>query len=719
MTIIIFILLNLAILFSSHLIAYRYFRDAHFSEQLVTTFLLYISQVTFTVLFLGVVIRSLDLLLITILNTVISGSIIVLFGKSVKESLFQSYEKIQELFSHVRHSGDFVLYSLLVLFTLQVLSLLIKIYYLPSHVWDVLAYHLYPVVEWFQQGKIPSFIETAAPHINNVPLGAKPVIFWFTAFPGSLTWVELPQFISGLIVGLTGYSLMQKLNIKKNEALKYALLIYFIPSILIESRTAQDHLVLTAVTIIAVLYFVDVFYEGNSSRIPFLSLSLGLLLGIKISSPSIIFVLFAALLVSKGFNARKIAAFFHENKFPIISGLFMITAIGGYWYVRSGEPLKRYSFLLHRTIESPFFWGLVFLLALLVFSRKYITRIPKKVKKTTTIAVFAVLLTVGIAGIIKNMNVLRPFLFGYKCPSSILADKTFNAQNPSFNNQFMKNVLSFPFRIKDIGEHNTYSPSFWRMSGFGIQFFAFGLVAYLVTTFFVVTQKQYRNHAVGFIFIFSTVLLASYFLFYYSRANYRLFMFFPVFGIVLWSFVAGKMNFQPFYLKFIHLFILVMVLFNMVTSLYEGNVSGSSWKTLFTIQYPLERTPTRFSHFLSEDEWQYLDIFTEPDEPVGYFGKHNLLIYPYYDNHMQRNVYYLPSLGSIKLIPDKNLRKRAILTPELKENLEQRRIHYIHILSRKKKGNKSGAGNTYIRDSDIIRVTGDLYYYKWKERGNR
>lgn len=712
MTIIIFILLNLAMIFSSHLIAYRYFRDSHFSEQLVTTFLIYICQVTFSILFLGVVVRSLDLLFIVLLNTAVSGFIIAALKRIVRESVFQSYKKTLNFFSHIRKNGDFVLFALLFLFALQAVSLAVKIYYLPSHVWDVLAYHLYPVVKWFQLGEIPSFIHTTAPHINNVPLGAKPFILWFSAFTRGLTWVELPQYISGLIVSLTGYSIMRKISINKTEALRYALLIYFIPSILIESRTAQDHLVLTGAILITALYFIQVFFEGNSSRIPFLSLSLGLLLGIKISSPSIIFVFFAALLLSKGFNPRKFAAFFSENKFNIAVGIFIIAALGGYWYLRSGAPVSRYSELFRRTVGSPFFWAGALLLLVIIVLNKPILKVLKNNRKIIPVVIILVL-AAGAAGIIAHSEVLKPFLLGHTCPAPILADKTFNTQNPALNNRFMKNILSFPFRIKDIGEHNIYSPSFWRMSGFGVQFFAFGIIAYLGTTFLVVTQKKYRNHPVGFIFIFSVVLLASYFLFYYSRANYRLFMFFPVFGIILWAFVAERINFQPFYLKFIHLAVLVMVLFNIVTCLYGGNINGRSWKTLFTIHEPLERTPAKFSHFLAGDEWQFLDLYTGPEEPVGYFGRYNLLVYPYYDNHMKRKVYYLPSLGSVKVIPVKNRRRRLVLTPELKENLQRRGIHYIHVHARKNPRDKSGVGNIFISDNSVLRVTGNLYYLKW------
>lgn len=721
-----FIILNLLIVFSSYLIAYRHFRESRFSVQLVTAFLVYISQITFSILLLGVVVRNLDHAFILALNAAVSFFIIFIYRHFIKESLIESFKKAGNFFTFIFKTREFTLYALLFLFTVQVITVLVKMYYLPPHVWDVLVYHLHPVVEWVQQAQIPSIIPTPSSHVNFFPLGSKLIHFWFVKFSGETTWIELPQFIYGLALILTSYSIMRSIDIKKNTALKYALLIYFIPSILIETRTCQDHLVLTVIMLFTTLYFLAVFFpgpqktgqKGQATPVVFLSMSLGLLLGSKISSPVIIFVFFTVLLFSKGLNPRKIYEFFIRHRTEIAAGLALIAVLGSYWHLKSGYALRLYSRRLIPALGSPYLWAGVFLLIILALvRRKYfktfqVRDVLKKHRKLFIAGLFLALLIGGL-GLFKNKDLLGPVLTGYTSPEPLLCDKSFNNRYPLFSGTFMKNILSFPFRIKDIGEHSAYSAGLLKMSGFGIQFITLGMIAYLVVAVRLVTRKIYRNDKVGFIFILSIALLASYYLYYYSRANYRLFMFFPVFGIILWAFVSGKLGLQPYYLKFINGLIVIMVLFNMATCFYEGNLDGQRWKTLFTLDDPLERTPVKYSQFLQQDEWQFLDRYVPPEEPVGFFGGKNLSAFAYFDNKMERKIYYLRPLGGYTLVSDG--RRRFVLTPKLKERLKEKNIHYIHIHTRKVRHQGAKKEAVFIDDPSVVNVTGSLYYFKWKE----
>lgn len=717
MEITVFIALNLSMLFSSHLIAYRYFRGSNFSVQPVTTFLVYISQITFSILFLGVAVKNLGSVFIVILNAGISFSIIFIYRRFIKESVSEFHNKTGLFFKHIFKTGDFALYGLLFLFAVQVVAVIVKVHYLPPHVWDVLVYHLHPVMEWVQQDQIPSFISTPSSHVNFFPLGSKLIHFWFVKFSGDTTWIELPQFIYSLMLILTSYSIMRKISIQKNSALKYALLVYFIPSILIESRTSQDHLVLTVIILITALYFIHTFFPaprdpGQKAPVVFLALALGLLLGSKISAPVIIFVFFTALLFSKGFNHRKVYAFLIQNRLKIAAGLPLIVILGGYWHLKSGYTLRLYSRFLKNILGSPYLWAAVPGVIILVI----LLRKGFKTHRKIIFAVIFLILLIGGLGFIKNIDTFTPFLTGHTSPESLLSAKSFNNQYPLFRSTFMKNILSFPFRIKDIGEYSAYSAGLLKMSGFGIQFFTLGMIAYLVTAVLVITRKKYRNDVVGFIFILSTLILASYYVYYYSRANYRLFMFFPVFGIILWAFVSGKLDLQTYYLKVIDVLLIVMVLFNMATCFYEGNPDGRRWKTLFTLDDPLERTSIKYSHFLQPDEWQFLDRYTHPGESVGYFGRFNLSAFAYFDNRMERKIHYLQPLGGFTLIPAGRHRQRLVLTPKLKALLKERNIHYIHILTRKIRLGDTKESCIFIEDPRVIRVTGDLYYFKWKGR---
>ncbi|NIM14418.1 MAG: hypothetical protein GTO45_20555 [Candidatus Aminicenantes bacterium] len=715
-----FILLNLVMLFSSHLAAYRYFHKSPFSQQLITTFLIYACQVTFSILFLGLMVKNLGLPWILLLNSAISFSIIFIFRKTIKESLVQSYEKILNFSKDMFRARDFFLYLVVFLLIIQVVLLLIKIYYLPPHVWDVFAYHLHPVAEWQQQNMIPGFIDSPVTRLNRNPMGSRLLHFWCLHFSPDIRWIELPQFIFGLLVVLVSYSLMLKMNIGKIIALKYAILTYFIPLILIQSRTCQDHLVLTGATLMAALYFVNVFYEGKNNQIIFLSLSLGLLLGIKISTPHIIAVFFLALLLSRGFNRFKFLEFAGKNKTKIVLGLLIILAMGGYWFLKDQLILRSYLNTFSKLFSGKFLYILFSVVLLVLFLRIGLKKLRVKefLKRHKVIAVMGivVILILGSYGILKHKGLIKTFVLAYQSPTPLLHSSSLAAEYPilkTMDSQFFRNLLVFPFRIKDIGYYTSYTPDFLEKSGFGIQFFGFGLIAYIVMAIGCVVKKKYRNDIVGFITIFSIVLLLSYFVYYYSAANYRMFMFFPVIGMMLWAFMITSLDFPRYYLKYIDVLILVMILFNFSVCFFEGNMMANKWKTLFTVNNPLERTSSKYSHFLKGNDWQFIDNYVHPREPIGYTGHYDSWVFPYFDNRLERKIYYLPALPGFKLAKMTPKTNRLVFTPGFVESLKRRGIHFIHInrkgarhLSKKIKG-------VYIDDNRVYRVTKNLYYFKW------
>lgn len=726
MKIIIFILLNLAMIFSAHLAAYRYLREANFSEQLVTTFLIYVAQITFSILFLGVVVKNLGLPWILLLNGALSLSIIIRLRKTINQSFRFSYEKILNVSKEIFGAKDFILYLLVVLFVTQVVVLLIKIYLLPSHVWDVFAYHLHPVAEWTQQNMIPASIDSPVTRINRNPLGSKLLHFWTFMFTNDTRWLELPQFIYGLMMALTSYSLVLKLTGQKNTALKYAILIYFIPSILIESRTSQDHLVLNGAILMAALYFINVFYEKKHSQILFLSLSLGILLGLKISSPQIIFVFFLALLLGKGFDKTQVWEFLRKNKAKIALGLIFVFILGSYWFFKNPKILNTYAAMASRVFSVNVLLITGFLLVMVLLLAKGIKKLrtagylAKKNTRRIFAAVIFIFALLGSYGIAKHKDALKTVLLSNQSPEVPLFKEAVYDESPVFNlskKRFFKNILLFPFRIKDIGAYLPYSPSLWKQSGFGVQFFAFGLFAYIFMAGLFIAKREYRKNGSGFIFIFSVVLLGSYFFYYFSSVNYRMFMFFPVFGIILWAFILWKPDLKtshPYYKKAIDVLIVVMILFNMAACVYEGNMDRDRWKTLLTVNHPLDRTPNKYSTYLTGEAWQFIDTYIAPQEPIGYIGHKDSWVFPYFDNQLKRKVYHLPALPGFKLkrMKDESNKKKLKFTPLFKKSLRQRGIHFIHINLERYRHRRDRGKDIFIEDDDVRRVSKNLYYFR-------
>ncbi|MCP5048329.1 MAG: hypothetical protein GY940_14250 [bacterium] len=720
MIILLFILLNILMIFAAHLAAWRYSPKSAFSQQLITTFLLYASQITVSVLFLGVVVKNLDMGLILLLNGGGSLFIIVALRGIITESILQTHEKIRRFSKEILGAEDIFLYLFICLFITQIIVLLVKTYYLPSHVWDVFAYHLHPVAEWFQQSMIPGSIDSPVVRVNRNPMGSRLFHFWSLGFSGDTRWVELPQFIFGLMVPLASYSIMSALDVKKNTALRYAILVYFIPLILIESRTCQDHLVLTGATLMAVVYFIAVFYKKDSSQLVFLALALGLLLGIKISSPHIIGVFFLALALGKGWRWREISAFLKENKRRILIGMAIVFTLGGYWFFNNQLILESYTSIFKKTMSLKIVLAGLFLVLSGVLLRKIVQKFSiasfiRNHRKPIT-GLIIIILVIGGYGLFKQRDLVNKLALDYKSPAPLLKSRAFYEDYPIFKplrSRFLSNVLSFPYRVKDIGLYTSYTPDFLETSGFGIQFFAFGLLAFLGMFIRLIVKRGCRGEIAGFIFIFPVVLLLSYFFYYYTPANYRLFMFFPVFGIILWTYLTQSLRLPNYSLRFIDGLIVVMLLFNITTCFFEGNMDKNRWKTLFTIDNPLDRTPVKYSTFFKEgaEAWQYIDNYLPDGEPVGYMGHYDSWVFPYFDNRLERKIFYLPALPGFRPVSVNRDTHRLQFNPTFVEHLKRNRIHYIHL-------NPQGVHYTQakrftIEDERVYPVTENLYYFKW------
>jgi hypothetical protein len=117
---VVFILLNILMLFAANLAAYTYLGKENFSRQLVTTFLLFIAQVTFSVLYLGVVVKDLSLGPLAVFNSIISFAVIFVYRKNIKESVLESWRKCVGFSKFLVETRDYFLYFFLLLFGVQV-----------------------------------------------------------------------------------------------------------------------------------------------------------------------------------------------------------------------------------------------------------------------------------------------------------------------------------------------------------------------------------------------------------------------------------------------------------------------------------------------------------------------------------------------------------------------------------------------------------------------
>jgi hypothetical protein len=294
--------------------------------------------------------------------------------------------------------------------------------------------------------------------------------------------------------------------------------------------------------------------------------------------------------------------------------------------------------------------------------------------------------------------------------SIIESRKTLSRTQVDKIGKFTSNVLSFPNRLKD--SRSQYGSDLYKVSGFGVQFFVFGTLAYILAIPLCIFKKEYRNSILGFLIIFSLLLLTGYFFYYYSFFSYRLYMFFPVIGLISWAFILTKMNIKNYFLIYIDVLILVMLLFNAAVCFYEGHTDAHKWKTSFTITNRFDRTTVKHSSFIKGEAWEFIDNYIPPDQAIGYYGGINSWIFPYFDNQLKRKIFFLGKLPGFRS-QRRNSRRILSFTADFMESLKQRNIRYIHLnplgIKRKNRLHIPGSEN----NKDVSKVAENLYYVKW------
>ncbi len=324
---------GLALYSSRSLTAYLNRGDRSFALSLLTTGIVYLTQVTLVVLALGVVFRQLDRT--TVLASSVGLSIAILAAFRRRRRPFLS--DLRYAWQGVARQADVFVHVVGLLFVVEVLILLAKVVWLPPHVWDVFYYHLTPAVEWFQRGYIPFAIDTPATQMNRVPLGMTVLSYWFFVFFGDDFLVNLPQTIWALLVAPLAYGLLRLGQVDRPWAVKFAVLAFFTPFVLMQAITSKDHLGL-AVAFLSGLFMLASYLQRQDARMLVTAgMAFGLMLGFKTAGVAlfgIAVVLFGVFLYVRrqdvlAIEAKRLALI-RNLSFASLAILFLSL----FWYVR-------------------------------------------------------------------------------------------------------------------------------------------------------------------------------------------------------------------------------------------------------------------------------------------------------------------------------------------------------------------------------------------------
>ena len=462
----VFLLVNGLVFFSSWCLAGFTLRNCEsLSLRIVAACIIFFVHLTLVVLFLGVIFRSLNVFSVPLTSTLVSAAIIFLCGAYRRPFIQPVRERLAQTFS----TRDFYLYAIACLFVLQVAVLLFKVAWLPPHIWDVFVYHLPPAVEWYQQGFIPPVIDTTVNRINGAPLGMTALAFWFFIFFRDDVLVEMPMLLWALMLVPVSIAVLRQSGVSRPWALKFAALVFFLPIVLMQAVTVKDHLGLN-IGLIAGLLFLAEFLKDRNYRLLYLAAAaFGLMLGYKIAAPVHIVVALPVFLLI--FLSRYHSSIFegqHVKALLKTSGLsaVLMIAISGYWYLRNFVVYGR----LHGAYGTT------------------LNEAGESVAKGAGAVDTAL-------GMFANSGVFVPNL-----------------------TQFFPRVLDY---------QNLYGADLVAISGFGPQFFAFGLLA-LVVAVAAIFSKRMRKQPVFLLSSVAVLLFVAFMFINWNSNSYRILSFFPM-----------------------------------------------------------------------------------------------------------------------------------------------------------------------------------------------
>jgi hypothetical protein len=362
-----YIIVNLLLFSSWFVLLFQKKESLSFTDRIIGTFVLCLTQIMATEMLLGVVFKKLHSHPLFFLNISISLVILLFTVYSRKESgvLTEIKNEIPRFFRTVREDG--VLFCIFCLFAVSLFWLSLLGYLFPSYSWDALYYHLPMIGQIIQSGAIqenptPSFIQQ---FINIFPKNINLFFIWNIIFLKKDTIVDLSQLFFTIAGVFTVYSICIKLNIKERFAVYSSLLFFFTPVLILQSTVNYVDGAVSVLFLIAVNFLMyndpEHCVDKKASLIPskkkkssllLAGLSSGILLGSKPTSPLFLMVLTGAIVIQeclKHSGLFKIAR--ENNRYVLRDSLktylfyFILPALflGGYWYARNwvfyGNPL--------------------------------------------------------------------------------------------------------------------------------------------------------------------------------------------------------------------------------------------------------------------------------------------------------------------------------------------------------------------------------------------
>lgn len=293
-------------------------------DKIMKVGILYISQILIITLTCGLILKKLNLLWITAICIIMF--IICIVIKIIKNITFDLKINFKYLKFTFKYSDNLTKGLIVILFFTLVLKLF-NVFVLPPYSWDSMAYHLPNLVDYIQNGKI--YISEKLIWSNCYPKNIEMLNLWQLSYFKNGITLALTQYSITILGSISIYGILNQLRIQEKYSLLGSIFYLSTPIILSQMSTTYIDTALCSIFVMCIYFLIISYHSNFDQNIIYLSLGLGVLLGIKYSSIGyyIIFMFFIFLLLIKSGKGL-------PNLAKIMLKIFIISmSIGSVWYI--------------------------------------------------------------------------------------------------------------------------------------------------------------------------------------------------------------------------------------------------------------------------------------------------------------------------------------------------------------------------------------------------
>ncbi|RMH12637.1 MAG: hypothetical protein D6698_15115, partial [Gammaproteobacteria bacterium] len=243
------------------------------------------------------------------------------------------------------------------------------------------------------------------------------------------------------------------------------------------------------------------------------------------------------------------------------------------------------------------------------------------------------------------------------------------------DNNLFSNIRGFFYRVSDMG-NNEYMGNMRNVSGFGPQFFAFGLAS-LGMFIASIWVRRWRHEGV-FYAATAVGLLLLYFSIMDNIFSYRNFIFFPVLMIVCFFCIFGKSGFsRKSDTHIVMSMALVCIIWSMYATLHPNYANFNTFKEFISLDRHYQSIGRYAGYFRANPKiFRQMDELPET-EPIAYmnYGARNTWISANYDVHWKRRAVYIPMTEDLVHCNESH----CVPEDKLKRILSDKGIHLINL----------------------------------------